>query len=101
MPPRVFTIAPGAPFLATFAQALLDGEVIEGLSGASGPLALAKAKIYVPTRRAGRAFPGHIAHGDNHAVDLGADFDHFFGLHGARNDDRAGPGQAARACRRR
>ena len=61
MPPRVFTIAPGAPFLATFAQALLDGEVIEGLSGASGPLALAKAKIYVPTRRAGRALATELA----------------------------------------
>ncbi len=53
--PRVFTIPPAAPFLATFADALLDGRVIPGLSRASGPLALARAKIYVPTRRAGRA----------------------------------------------
>ncbi len=61
MPPRVFTIAPGAPFLATFAENLLDGKVVPGLSRASGPLALAKAKIYVPTRRAGRALATELA----------------------------------------
>ncbi len=61
MPPRVFTIAPGAPFLATFADALFDGRVIPGLDRASGPLAFAKAKIYVPTRRAGRALAAELA----------------------------------------
>lgn len=61
MPPRVFTIAPGAPFLATFAENLLDGKVVPGLSRASGPLALAKTKIYVPTRRAGRALATELA----------------------------------------
>ncbi len=50
--PRVFTIPPGAPFLPTLARALLDGELIEGFPGAGGPLALAGATIYVPTRRA-------------------------------------------------
>lgn len=59
--PRVFTIAPGAPFLATFADALLDGRVIPGLDRELGPLALAKAKIYVPTRRAGRALATELA----------------------------------------
>jgi ATP-dependent helicase/nuclease subunit B len=59
--PRVFTIPPAAPFLATFADALLDGRVIPGLSRASGPLALARAKIYVPTRRAGRALAMELA----------------------------------------
>ena len=59
--PRVFTIPPAAPFLATFADALLDGRVIPGLSRASGPLALARAKIYVPTRRAGRALAIELA----------------------------------------
>jgi ATP-dependent helicase/nuclease subunit B len=58
---RVFTIPPAAPFLATFADALLDGRVIPGLSRASGPLALARAKIYVPTRRAGRALATELA----------------------------------------
>ncbi len=61
MSPRVFTIPPAAPFLATFADALLDGRVIPGLGRASGPLALARAKIYVPTRRAGRALATELA----------------------------------------
>ncbi len=61
MPPRVFTIAPGAPFLATFAEKFLAGKVIPGLGRDSGPLALAKAKIYVPTRRAGRALAAELA----------------------------------------
>ncbi|MEJ0092466.1 MAG: double-strand break repair protein AddB [Methylocella sp.] len=52
---RIFTIAPGAPFLETFAEALLDGRVVEGFSRRLGPLALAEATIYVPTRRAARA----------------------------------------------
>jgi ATP-dependent helicase/nuclease subunit B len=59
--PRVFTIAPGAPFLATFARKFLDGDILPGFGRASGPLALAKAKIYVPTRRAGRALAAELA----------------------------------------
>ncbi len=61
MPPRVFTIPPGAPFLEVFAGALLDGRVVPGLSRESGPLALAKATIFVPTRRAGRALATELA----------------------------------------
>ena len=61
MAPRVFTIPPGAPFLESFSRALLDGRVVSGLSRDSGPLALAKAKIYVPTRRAGRALAAELA----------------------------------------
>ena len=61
MAPRVFTIPPGAPFLESFSRALLDGRVVPGLSRDSGPLALAKAKIYVPTRRAGRALATELA----------------------------------------
>ena len=53
--PRVLTIPPGAAFLATFAAALRDGGIIPGLSAASGPLALARTTIYVPTRRSARA----------------------------------------------
>jgi ATP-dependent helicase/nuclease subunit B len=52
---RIFTIAPGAPFLKTFAEAFLDGRVVDGVSRALGPLALAEATIYVPTRRAAGA----------------------------------------------
>lgn len=55
MKKNVFTIAPGAPFLKTFAKAFLDGHVVEGFSKDLGPLALAEATIYVPTRRAARA----------------------------------------------
>jgi ATP-dependent helicase/nuclease subunit B len=52
---KIFTIAPGAPFLKTFAKAFLEGSVVEGFSRAQGPLALAESTIYVPTRRAARA----------------------------------------------
>jgi ATP-dependent helicase/nuclease subunit B len=52
---NVFTIAPGAPFLKTFVAALLDGRVVEGYSRNLGPLEIAHAAIYVPTRRAARA----------------------------------------------
>jgi len=61
MPPRVFTIPPGVPFLETFARALLEGRVIPDLSRDSGPLALAKTTIFVPTRRAGRALASELA----------------------------------------
>ena len=53
--PRVFTIPVGAPFLPTLARALIDGELIEGFPGLGGPLALARATVYVPTRRAAAA----------------------------------------------
>jgi ATP-dependent helicase/nuclease subunit B len=68
--PRVFTIPPSAPFLETFVEALLAGRVIPGLSGDSGPLALAKAKIYVPTRRAGRALAAELARQVSHPAVL-------------------------------
>ncbi|MGH6843543.1 MAG: double-strand break repair protein AddB, partial [Methylocella sp.] len=51
----MFTIAPGASFLQTFAAALFDGRVIDGYSRDLGPLEIADATIYVPTRRAARA----------------------------------------------
>lgn len=61
MRPNVFTIAPGAPFLKTFAAALIDGQVVEGFSKRLGPLELAGATIYVPTRRAARALAAELA----------------------------------------
>jgi ATP-dependent helicase/nuclease subunit B len=55
-PPRLFSIAPGTPFLPTLVRALLDGTLIPGFPGKTDdPLALASATIYVPTRRAARA----------------------------------------------
>ena len=58
---RVFTIPPGAAFLATCAEALRDGLLVPSLSAASPPLALARATIYVPTRRAARALLRELA----------------------------------------
>jgi ATP-dependent helicase/nuclease subunit B len=58
---NVFTIAPGAPFLKSFVAALLDGEIVDGFSRALGPLEIAEATIYVPTRRAARALADELA----------------------------------------
>ncbi len=57
----VFTIAPGAPFLKTFVEALLDGRIVAGFSRDLPPLALADATIYVPTQRAARALVQEFA----------------------------------------
>jgi len=52
--PNVFTVAPGAAFLPTIADGLLAGELIGGFAFDGDPMALARATIYVPTRRAAR-----------------------------------------------
>jgi ATP-dependent helicase/nuclease subunit B len=52
--PRVFTIPASAPFLRTLTRALLDGGLIAGFPAGGDPLALARATIYLPTRRACR-----------------------------------------------
>ncbi len=59
--PRVFSIPPGAVFLDTLAEALLDGALVPGFSRADAPLGLAAATIYVPTRRSARAFAAVLA----------------------------------------
>ncbi|MBV9702534.1 MAG: double-strand break repair protein AddB, partial [Methylobacteriaceae bacterium] len=59
--PHVFSISPGAHFLPTLADALLAGDLVEGISRASAPLELAKATIYLPTRRAAGAFAETLA----------------------------------------
>jgi ATP-dependent helicase/nuclease subunit B len=53
--PRVLSIPPGAPFLATLAEALVGGRLVPGFRYDGDPLALSDATIYVPTRRAARA----------------------------------------------
>ena len=58
---KVFTIAPGAPFLKTFLASLLEGRVVGGFSKDLGPLEMAETTIYVPTRRAARALAGELA----------------------------------------
>ncbi len=52
MRPRVFTIPPSAPFLATLIKALTGGKL--GFDLADDPLALAAVTLYLPTRRACR-----------------------------------------------
>ena len=59
VPPRLFSVPPGAPFLSTLVRRLLDGTLVpgwpvRGRDGRPDPLALADATIYVPTRRAAR-----------------------------------------------
>src|SRR4051812_28998047 len=53
MPPRpnVFAIPASAPFLPTLIGALKDGLLIDGFPGAADPLALARATLFLPTRR--------------------------------------------------
>ncbi|MCB1426557.1 MAG: hypothetical protein KDJ89_12720, partial [Notoacmeibacter sp.] len=51
---RVCTIEPGVPFLPALAHALAEGRLIPGYPDGAGPMALADATIYVPTRRAAR-----------------------------------------------
>jgi len=52
--PTVFTVPPGTAFLGAVAEALLAGRLVEGFAWTGDPMALARATIYVPTRRAGR-----------------------------------------------
>src|SRR5262245_27080585 len=52
--PRVFSIAASTPFVPTLIGALLDGTLVEGFPADRGPLALADATLYLPTRRACR-----------------------------------------------
>jgi len=58
--PRIFSIAPGAPFLRVLARALAEGRLIPGLDGRADPMTLAQATVYLPTRRAARAFAGEL-----------------------------------------
>ena len=51
---RVLSIPPGVPFLASLADALLDGRLVPGFHRGTHPLALADVTIFVPTRRAAR-----------------------------------------------
>jgi hypothetical protein len=52
--PNVLTIPASLPFLPTLVRALLDGWVVPDFPGTRDPLALARATIYLPTRRACR-----------------------------------------------
>ena len=52
--PNVFTIPASAPFVETLIGALIGGKLVPGFPAAHDPLALARATLYLPTRRAGR-----------------------------------------------
>ena len=67
---RLFTIAPGAPFLATFVEALLAGRVIPDFPSIDDPAALAAATIFVPTRRSAAALAREFARASNQPVVL-------------------------------
>ena len=49
---HVFTIPASAPFLPTLIRALTKGELIAGFPNSADPLALARATLFLPTRRA-------------------------------------------------
>jgi ATP-dependent helicase/nuclease subunit B len=55
-PPRVFTIPSSTPFLPALAKALVEGRLVPGFKPKDDPLLLANATIFLPTRRATRAF---------------------------------------------
>src|SRR5829696_7920475 len=100
--PRVFTIPPGAPFLPTLADALTRGRMLEGLE--HDPAALAEATIYLPTRRAARAFATLLAsQGEGRAqllpriVPLGEADDAEFELAGSASEDALFEGPEALA----
>ena len=52
--PSVFNIPASAPFLAVLIHALRAGEIVPGFPASNDPLELAKATLYLPTRRACR-----------------------------------------------
>ena len=51
---RVFSVPVSVPFLRTVIAALIDGRLVEGFEARNEPLNLARATLYLPTRRAGR-----------------------------------------------
>ncbi len=54
--PRLYSIAPGAPFLATVAKTLCEGSLTPDFTyDPADPLSLARVTIFVPTRRAARS----------------------------------------------
>lgn len=51
---RVFSVPVSAPLLRTVIAALVDGRLVQGFEARSNPSNLARATLYLPTRRAGR-----------------------------------------------
>src|ERR1700709_1483 len=51
---RVFSVPVSAPFLRSVIAALVDGRLVDGFEPRAPPENLARATLYLPTRRAGR-----------------------------------------------
>ena len=51
---RVFSVPVSVPLLRTVIAALVDGRLVDGFEARHHPLNLARATLYLPTRRAGR-----------------------------------------------
>ncbi len=60
-PARVFSIPFGVSFLDALTEALLGGALSPLIDFGADPMALARATIHVPTRRAGRALAAKLA----------------------------------------
>ncbi|MET0605081.1 MAG: double-strand break repair protein AddB [Beijerinckiaceae bacterium] len=58
---RIFSVPPGAPFLDTLADALASGRLVGDIGWGRDPLAVADVAVYLPTRRAARAFAGALS----------------------------------------
>ncbi len=54
MKPRVFNIPASTPFLPVLVDSLRTGKLVAGFPASDGPLELARATLYLPTRRACR-----------------------------------------------
>ena len=52
--PNVFNIPASVPFLPALIDALCAGKLVKGFPASDDPLELARATLYLPTRRAGR-----------------------------------------------
>ena len=52
--PNVFNIPASVPFLPVLIDALCAGRLVKGFPASNDPLELARATLYLPTRRAGR-----------------------------------------------
>lgn len=59
-PPRVFSIPPHENFLPCLADALLAGKLIENFPEPDDPFGLARATVFLPTRRACRELAAHF-----------------------------------------
>jgi ATP-dependent helicase/nuclease subunit B len=53
-PMRVFSVPLSVPFLRAVITALVDGRLVDGFEARAQPERLARATLYLPTRRAGR-----------------------------------------------